>query len=127
MKTISETYKTLNIDNSFINVKYAREYFPIPSKQDYKVGSINRYFLKKVNDYLIVESSYENWENVSGFLYEKIDMLWIISGPKNDVYSEGILQSKGAMELNTEFINQTNKLMPGIKSKLPNPLQFYKG
>ena len=113
MKSLIENYKKLN--PPAFNIKYGVEFFPKPSDKDYKKKSIVRYFIKKINDNNIIEVSYENWENISFIIYERMSLEWMINGPRDEVeYS------------NVKFMKQSEKLMPGIKNKLINPLQFYK-
>ena len=127
MKTpLYDEYVKLNIDDSFINLKYVKEYFPAPTKEDYKEGTIHIYFLKKLNDVRIIETSYDGYNSVTGFIYEGVQLTWTISGPKNNVYSDGKIQSQGVIEKNSASISVAEKNMNGIKDKLTNPLQFYK-
>ncbi len=102
------------------------EFFFKPTDDDYKVKGSSRFFVKKVNDTKIIEVNYQMFENINSNLYTGITIYWHISGPKNDVYIKGKLQMAGVEDLNKRIIKQSEKLMPGIKNKLINPLQFYK-
>ena len=102
------------------------EFFPKPTVDNYKDSFIPRFFLKKINDYKIIEVDFKDFGNANPDLYYRIMFNWSISGPKNSIYVKGKLQSVGAEELNKKSIKNAEKSMVGIKNKLINPLQFYK-
>ncbi len=112
--------------NINLNVTYAEEHFVNPMEDDYRNGQITRYFVKKVNDLKIIEVSDESFDSCSDFLYQKVSLIWMLSGPRNSVYFKGILQSTGVSENNTFQLKLIEKTMPGVIDKLNNPLQFYK-
>ena len=102
------------------------EIFLKPTEDDYKLKQVSRFFVKKINDARIIEVNYEMFGNINSDLYAGISAVWYISGIKNDVYINGKLQLRGVEDLNKQTIKKSEKLMPGIKNKLINPLQFYK-
>jgi hypothetical protein len=111
---IIEKYSELNNDMDVI-FHYAVELHPKPSPKDYINGYIIRYFVKKVNDYPIVEVSSQNYEKISKVMYSSVSIKWEISGEKNDVYNN-----------NLKSIKNVENILVGISKKLKNPLQFYK-
>ena len=124
MKSILTSYSKLNtVPPTFV---YAKEFLTAPSDSDYKRGFFVRYFVKRVNDGVIIEVNRENYESITAALYESVDIRWEIAGTKNNVYSNGKLQSSGVTEKNTKSIKTAEKVMPGITNKLINPTQFFR-
>lgn len=67
-------------------------YYPKPTKQDYELGEIQRYFSKKVNEIIFIEISQIDFDNLieqnSAYLwqyYTTFSIPWEISGIKNEV------------------------------------------
>lgn len=67
-------------------------YYPKPTKQDYELGEIQRYFSKKVNDVIFIEISQIDFDNLieqnSAYLwqyYTTFSIPWEISGIKDEV------------------------------------------
>ena len=124
MKRSIDTYKRLN--DSFIPMIKAVEKNTVPSSEDYNNKYIIRYFLKEVTSGRILEVSYKNWESITKFLYIRVSLKWYISGDKNAVFVNGVMQSPGVLELNERELNDAEKVMSGIKLKLKDTTQFYK-
>jgi hypothetical protein len=104
---------------------YAEEFLPSPSEADYEDGYITRYFVRKVNDPAIIEVDLLNYQSISNELYSSVDLEWIISGPKKNVYVGGKIQLSGAEEKNEKSVNVAAKSMRGIENKLINFSQFF--
>ena len=82
--------KSININEP----TYPTSHFPTPTQEDYDYGEINRYFLKKTNEYIFIEikkSTYEKYierdENVPYQLYKPFKITWDIKGKEDDVYN----------------------------------------
>ena len=60
-------------------------------------------------------------------VYNKLSIRWIISGPKNNVYKNKILNRIGVTEQNVKILNVSENKMMGIKNYLNNPLEFWNG
>jgi len=67
-------------------------YYPKPTKQDYELGEIQRYFSKKVNEIIFIEISQIDFDNLieqnSAYLwqyYTTFSIPWEISGIKDEV------------------------------------------
>lgn len=88
-----------NIQTAFTNkptvdaggLKQLVPYYPVVLESDYAKGYFTRYFAKKINVRgYIMEISYQNWATVTNREdqtfedYEVMDMLWQLTGPKND-------------------------------------------
>lgn len=99
---------------------------PFPTVEDYSRGYINRYFVKKINDNTINEVSGDSFNTIITGLYSKINIIWRITGIKNDVYQNKIKIYSGVIEDNQTAIKNAEKEMSGISEILKNPLEFYK-
>jgi hypothetical protein len=94
---------------------------------DIKNGYINRYFLKKVNEFIFIEISKQQYESyqskLDNNLYLADTCQWYIVGPIESTMSP--IKKPGVIELNTREIQRMEQTLPGISKKLTNPLQFY--
>ena len=69
-------------------------FIPILTPEDFKVGVIQRYFAKKNNELIYLETNKENYNllinrspNIAWDLYTPISMLWYIDGGLDKAYS----------------------------------------
>ena len=123
---IPEQYTNIGgIDMS--NDVYPNYYKPVPTSKDYSKGYINRYFVQKINDLKITETNKNNYNDIYNNYFSKLVIQWIISGPKNNVYKNKILDRKGVQEQNIQTLAENEKSMKGIKNYLNNPLEFWDG
>ena len=123
---IPEQYTNIGgIDMS--NDVYPNYYKPVPTSKDYSKGYINRYFVQKINDLKITETNKNNYNDIYNNYFSKLVIQWIISGPKNNVYKNKILDRKGVQEQNIQTLFENEKLMKGLKVYLNNPLEFWGG
>lgn len=100
----------------------------IPTDSDYKEGYFERYFAKKVNDNKTYEVDYLNSKNVSSDLYKVVSVKWKISGPKNNIIVNGILDKAGIIEQNTAEIDRVKKEEGvDLSSTLPNLVEYWRG
>ena len=91
------------------------------------MGYINRYFVQKINDLTITEVDKNKYNEISSALYNKLSIRWIISGPKDNIYKNKILERVGVREQNIKILNINEKKMTGIKNYLNDPLEFWGG
>ena len=108
-------------------------YYPNPTSQDYKKGSLLRYFAKKRNQTpsIIVEidrATYNDLRLQGGkynyALWSVISLYWKITGPVRDTKDQfGVLKA-GIANTNERIINKTNEEFRGIKGYLSNLIQF---
>lgn len=103
-------------------------YIPMASADDYKVGFIKRVFAKKANENVIVEIKYSDASAINPALYKVITINWKVSGPKNNIMKNGMLDKAGVMEQNRIEIERANT-EEGIdlSGTLPNLLEFWRG
>ena len=125
MITPSQYINIGGIDMSYET--YPSYYKPFPSSKDYQKGYINRYFVQKINDTTITEVDKDRYNKIYTNYFNKLVIKWIISGPKNNVYKNKILEIKGVQEQNIQTLNENEKKMKGLKVYLNNPLEFWGG
>lgn len=100
---------------------------PTPSSDDYDKGYIDRYFLKKTNENIIFEVSYIT-TNVNTNLYKKVQLKWKISGPRNNIYKNNILDKNGVEESNRFEIDRVRKEEGvDLSGTLTNLLEYWRG
>ena len=123
---INTLYKKLN--NAKTKFDHIRDHRVVITKNDVRAGSITRYFLKKVNELLIIEISVETAQQ---YVASKIDnvqytlgsLKWKITGPIDTVNTN--ITTLGVFDENSKAIKQLETTLPGISNKLNNPLEFY--
>jgi hypothetical protein len=95
-----------NLDITAINNEYPKStqpsyqnriipssFTPLLTKEDVKIGVIQRYFCKKNNELSYIETNKENYNllvnrssNIAWDLYSPISMLWYIVGDLDEIY-----------------------------------------
>ena len=99
------------------------------TKDQYNLGVIDRYFIKKYNSLDILEidkSQYSKLveKKIDPTMYFAIVIPWQISGPIEDTVINNVLVP-GIRNKNILHIAYANSKMPGIDAILTNPLQYY--
>jgi hypothetical protein len=102
---------------------------PVITITDRSAGSINRYFIKKINDASILEidkPQYEAHQNnvIDSNMFSTTKIIWYITGAVNDE-TVGAVVKQGVRTKNLTQIAYANQAMPGIATLLTDPLQFY--
>ena len=121
-----KTYQ--NIGGTILDNQVYPVYFkPFPKTKDYSIGYINRYFVQKINDLTITEVNKNKYNEISSTVYNKLSIRWIISGPKNNVYKNKMLDRTGVTEQHIKTLNVSENKMKGLKTYLNNPLEFWVG
>ena len=103
-------------------------YKTLPTPQDYKNGRVSRTFAKKVNEDYIIEIEYSSANSLNSNLYKVVVIAWKISGPRNDLYNDGIMSNSGVESQNRFEIERVQK-EDGIdlKKVLHNLLEYWQG
>lgn len=106
--------------------KLPTPYYPKPTEQDYKIGEIQRYFSKKINDNIFIEINQTEFDNLStqnsAYLwqyYTTFSIPWEISGVKQEVEN---------ININIVNLAEFNNKVPGFRSfikKTGGYLKFY--
>jgi len=102
---------------------------PVVNEQDRAVGSITRYFIKKVNENTIIEIDKLQYDALQGnaldpHMYISTTLQWYIAGPVNDEIV-GVVTKQGVRSKNLAEIAFADRQLAGLKTLLANPLQFY--
>lgn len=124
-ETLPAQYGTFTEIGNSSNILKSR---PTPTPQDYSEGYVKRYFVKKINENSIFEISYLNSSNINTNLYKSVEVKWKISGPKNNIYKNNILDKYGVEESNRFEIDRIKKEENiDLSSTLTNLLEYWRG
>lgn len=115
------------INLSGFNLPEINAYTPSPADFDYSTGKIKRFFVGRPNYYSIVEVSGQDYQYFYRPFFIPVKLSWKISGRKNSVYINNILDEVGVYEYNLQEINIAKKTLPDLDIFLKNPLQFWRG
>lgn len=124
----NETY--LKLKPNFQLKKKSPIYIPVQiSSADIANKFINRYFLKKINDFKIIEINkiqFIDWQsnNIDKTVYVGVEIQWAISGNIEDI-TKGSVHIPGVLSINQENIKRASSKIPELKSYLSNLLEFY--
>ena len=99
------------------------------TNDDYAIGYITRYFIKKYNENYISEINkiqYANWgaKKIDPNLYTAISITWYITGEINDVKTS-ISTIPGVFNKNKKEVLLAELTIPGITKLITNYLQYY--
>lgn len=104
------------------------KYRPTPNGEDYRTGYISRFFAKKANENVILEIDYNTISSVNTSLYKVVKVDWKISGPKNNVIKNGVIDKTGVMDQNKFEIDRVYKEEDiDLSGVLSNLLEYWKG
>lgn len=120
--------KYQNIGGIILDTQVYPVYFkPSPNVKDYSRGFIYRYFVQKINDLTITEVDKDKYDEISSEIYNKLTIRWTITGSKDNVYKNKILERIGVREQNIKVLSNSDKKMRGLKTYINNPLEFWAG
>ena len=102
---------------------------PIINNSDRVNGYVTRYFLYKLNQQQLIEidlPQYTKWQSksIDNNIYYAFKLTWWISGPIDDIYSNGVL-TKGVVTKNIELLRQLEPNVPEIFTFFTNLLEYY--
>lgn len=123
-------YKDLLKEKELFNLNLPNTIVPTPTTEDYLLGYIRRYFIKKVNDpngfiYEVSSDVYSEYIENSFWVAESIK--WRISGPIEETYKDnGEVEDRGVRSSNKGAIGRASAKLKNIGLYLPNLLQFHK-
>lgn len=118
-----------------VDLKDPTYYYPNISDNDYRDGSITRYFAKqrKIRKFKILEidkNQYTDIINQNGIynypMWDVTSILWKISGPLNSTFNGNIITKAGVLDTNQRLVELKNKEFIGIDKYLTNFQEFYK-
>lgn len=103
-------------------------YRPAPTSQDYDSGYITRYFAKKINENSVIEIKNTTASQNTSPLYKITSIKWKISGQKNNVFSNNIMNNAGVMEQNKSEIDRVMREDEvDLSRTLNNLLEYWRG
>jgi hypothetical protein len=114
--------------NEVVSGASPRPFKPTPTSDDYLNGYLTRAFAKKVNENIVMEVKPEESGGYNRALYKTVLVNWKITGPKNSVVVNGVLQNVGVTESNTLEVRKIlleNNI--DLSRTLNNPLEYWRG
>ena len=108
------------------SVSELKKHYPAPSQQDYNVGTLRRYFVKRKVDNTIVEVNSSTYVRTGSLpFYEGIEITWNLTGPVEDIkYSSYTME--GAASKNKKVIEQAEQTFKGLSQYLTDLGEFVK-
>lgn len=126
--SIVDDYKKLV--KGFRDVASLNEFFPSPSDEDYRKGFINRFFAQRANDKNspVFEIDTKTFTRISQQPdYTTVVIRWRISGSLEKQFdNDNNIIDFGVKESNKRALKLNFNVMPGLKYRIVNYLQFYK-
>ena len=132
---IGNQYNSLNPVNQDL-YKFGADpesYYPTPTGEDYRRGTITRYFAKRRNAQPleireITQTAFNSISTQDGqynyAIWEVISLFWKISGPLRDSKDQyGVLKA-GIVNTNERLRDQANQQMRGVRGYLSDLIQF---
>lgn len=102
-------------------------YRPQPVGTDYANGFIIRWFALKANALVAVEISAQS-DSINTDLYLVVSIIWKISGPRNSLVVNGIIEKSGVYQENLSAIAQVKaENLVDLSKTLTNPLELWRG
>jgi len=109
---------------------YPKTIVPVPDDEDYAIGFIRRYFIRRANDeyghiFEIDESTYKEYNKNPFWITQSLK--WRIAGPLNQTLKDnGDVDDMGVLNSNKISLSEASIGMKNLKLYLPNLLQLYK-
>ena len=127
-RTIQTIYNKLKPNIQVKHVAPKQVIIQITS-DDIAKGSIQRYFIRKQNDYVVFEidaAQYQYWGNnqIDNKIYTAIQLTWTITGTIQDT-KKGNVAVPGVVTKNIKQLKKVSKTIPELTTILSNPLEFY--
>lgn len=132
----SSVYDRLMLNENIVKIKQYKPipfYYPVLTQENYNFGSIIRYFCNRVdsNSTTIKEISGEVFNSLNNqdgtydsVMHTFVSLPWLISGPLEDVYRNGILIRPGVKDTNLRQTQIADKKLPGLLGYLSNMVEF---
>lgn len=126
---MNKRYKKLKEDMSVKYQTVTPLHSRIPTADEYAAGTMERYFIKKVNEDIvheIDEDQFFDWINrdIDPYLYQSTTLVWNISGTINDE-RRGSSIIPGVRTKNKRALQEAETDIPGISKLLTNLLEYY--
>ena len=103
-------------------------YQPTPTETDYKNGYFVRWFAKRANQNVAIEISPSQRSGIDNSLYATVSLTWKISGPRDPLIVNGIIDRSGVENGNiTEIERVLRETEIDLRQSLKNPLELWRG
>lgn len=103
-------------------------YQPKPTGEDYSNGFFIRWFSMRVNELKATEIDPDFSGNIDSNLYKTVSLTWVISGPKNRIVTDGVINKFGIAERNLSEIERVKiEEDVDLSRTLTNPLELWRG
>jgi hypothetical protein len=103
-------------------------YQPKPAGDDYVRGFFTRWFAKRVNGTKAIEINPEQSGQINTDLYTVVSVTWKISGPRNSLVVNGIIEKSGVEKENlNEIIRVLRETEVDLALTLTNPVELWRG
>ena len=86
--------KGIDVNSIGVPPSTPTQIFPTPTKEDYQIGEIQRFFTKKINEISYIEVSQEEFDQysnqeptVSYYLYSAFQFPWVLTGNRSDAFN----------------------------------------
>jgi hypothetical protein len=125
-----EDYNRINGAAGLVLVNLPKyDYIPKISKSDLDKGYITRYFAQRSNskssEIRELSKADYNFIRLSN-LHTTVEMEWRISGKKEDEFKGNLRTYIGVESSNRASLERAMQVLPGLKFKIRNMLQFYR-
>lgn len=112
----------------FISGNAPVSYQPKPTGADYYLGYFTRWFAVRVNDVKATEVDPEKSGQINTDLYKVVSLIWKISGPKDTLVVDGIIEKSGVKKENEREIERVkHETEVDLRTTLTNPLELWRG
>lgn len=112
-------------------------YYPTPTQEDYNIGFMVRYFLKRRNESFanIIEISFDDYQksiveqnngSMDTSMYVSLKLNWKITGPLNNDFGDKNFPKAGIIETNQKLVKLKEKVFPGFSFFIKDYSQFAK-
>ena len=118
LENLIDMYKDVAKNTKLFEIKAPDAFLPSPSEEDYEIGFIRRYFVRKANDkngfiYEVSKDTSIKYEKIP--FWKTTSIKWRLDGTKDEV-----------TESNGKAIGFVVQQFPKLALYLPNLTQFYK-
>ncbi len=108
----------------------SQEHIPIITQTDLDNGYVMRYFTRQSNHttgeiYEISKQTFDRFRTNS--LFQTLELKWKIVGALDDIIRNDIRIYTGVLSANMITLANAEAVLPGLKQKLSNLVQYYKG
>lgn len=123
-------YKDIVKNIEIFTIQYPKTIVPTPTNEDYELGFIRRYFVRKANDlngHIFEVDKETHSDYMKNPFWISGNLKWRIKGPIEAIYKDnGEMEDMGVRNSNKAAINILSSTLKNVGLYLPNLLQFHK-